>query len=168
MLVNGIAGRLVLGLASSGMLAAPSQGETPHFADYGQNIYKAYLQAACKKVTGKGATKKEISIVNEVEELLIAKGKISEKGRTAFESLLAEQEKALTKMSYQENEQLEEVINELVFSKVKNFLRLTVREGKLDKQSAAIKKILEESLIKDFKYHRDELDVIFAIVGQHI
>jgi predicted Ser/Thr protein kinase len=139
-----------------------------HFKDYGQNIYEGYLKAACKKVTGKKTTKKDLSIIKEVEELLVAKGKISEKGKTAFESLLSEQEKALSKMSYQENEQLEEVINELVFSKVKNFLRLTVKDGKIDKQSAAIRTILKKSLVKDFKYHQDELDVIFEIVGQHI
>jgi predicted Ser/Thr protein kinase len=139
-----------------------------HFSDYGQNIYEEYIKAACRKVTGKGATKKELSIVDEVEELLIAKGKISEKGRTAFESLLSEQEQALVEMSYQKSEQLEEVINELVFSKVKNFLRLTVRDGKMDDQSTAIRKILEESLIKDFNYHKDELNTIFTIVGQHI
>lgn len=139
-----------------------------HFADYGQNIYENYLAAACKKVTGKKIGKKDTELIKEVESLLVAKGKISEKGKTAFKSLLSEQQKELSKMSYQENEQLEEVINEIVFGKVKNFLRLTTRKGKLDKQSAAIRKILEKSLVKDFKYHKDELETIFTIVGQHI
>ena len=139
-----------------------------HFQDYGQNIYRNYLAAACKKVTGAGVNKSDTSLIDEVEELLVAKEKISPKGRTAFQSILLERRAELEKMPYDKNEQLGEVINELVFNKVKNFLRLSSKTGKVDKQSKEVRKILKKSLVDDFGYHVDETEVIFNIVGQHI
>ena len=139
-----------------------------HFQDYGQNIYKNYLKAACKKVTGSSLGKTDAALIEEVEELLVAKEKISAKGRNAFQSILLERKDELENMSYDKNEQLGEVINELVFNKVKNFLRLSAKTGKMDKQSKEVKKILKKSLIEDFDYHEKEVEVIFNIVGQHI
>lgn len=139
-----------------------------HFKDYGQNLYRNYLQAAGRKVTGDPMGRSDESLVDEVEELLVAKEKISAKGRSAFQSMLLERRLELEVMPYDQNEQLGEVVNELVFNKVKNFLRLSTKTAKLDPQSREIRDILKTSLVEDHGYCEHCAEVLFNIVGQHI
>ncbi len=139
-----------------------------YFRDYAQNLYRNYLAAVKKKVEGKRTTKGQNELIEEVEQYLVSRGKISPKGRPSFENILAERYDELHAMKYDENEQLAEAINELVFNKIKNFLRVDANTKKMDPTSRKIRRLLRESLVKERGYCEHCADVLFRIIGQHI
>lgn len=139
-----------------------------HFKDYGQNLYKNYLAAAEKRVTGAKMSATETKLLDYVEELLVAKGKISASGRSSFQTVLMERKAELETMSYDQNEQLGETINEIVFNNVKNFLRLSSKTKKLDKQTKEIRDILLDCLRKDHDYCEDCATALFDVIGEYI
>jgi predicted Ser/Thr protein kinase len=106
--------------------------------------------------------------VDEVENLLVAKEKISPKGKPSFENVLVERKDELLEMSYQENEQLGEVVNELVFDYVKNFLRLSNKAEDLDDRSQQVRQILLDFLREKRGYSTHCAESLFGILGEHI
>ncbi|MBI4863094.1 MAG: hypothetical protein HY815_22940 [Candidatus Riflebacteria bacterium] len=139
-----------------------------NYADYGQNIYQNYLTAVKAKQTGQELAKRDAELIDEIEELLVAKEKISPKGRAAFQSVLIERFDDMMKMPYSANEQLGEPINEVVFNRIKNFLRLSNKTKKVDPASKEVRQILEETLTKDHDYCKHCASVLFKILGDHI
>ncbi len=138
------------------------------FKDYGQKFYRNYLDAVKRNVRGDKLGGGEESLILEVEDLLVAKEKISPKGRSAFESVLVERADELEKMPYDKNEQLGSVVNEVVFNHVKNFLRLSNKTRRIDEQSREVQKILRECLVKDYGYCKHCSQVLFKVLGEHI
>ncbi|MBI2945060.1 MAG: hypothetical protein HYY25_12735 [Candidatus Wallbacteria bacterium] len=138
------------------------------FTDYGQKFYRNYLDAVARNVRGDKLSPTEEGLIQEVEDLLVAKEKISPKGKAAFESVLVERYEELEKMPYDKNEQLGVVINEVVFNHVKNFLRLSNKTKRIDEQSREVQKILRDCLIKDYGYCKHCSQVLFKVLGEHI
>ncbi len=139
-----------------------------NYADYGQNIYANYLAAVKRKLTGTEVAKRDQELIDEVEDLLVAKEKISPKGKAAFESVLIERYDEMVKMSYTANDQLSEPINEVVFNRIKNFLRLSNKTKKIDPQSREVRQILEDTLIREYDYCKHCAGVLFKILGEQI
>lgn len=138
------------------------------FADYGQNIYQNYLQAVKRKLTGAELSKREQELIDEIEELLVAKEKISPKGRAAFESVLVERIDELGRMAYSASDQLAEPINEVVFNRIKNFLRISNKTDQVDPNTKEVGHILVDSLMKDHDYCDHCSQILFKILGEHI
>src|SRR3990170_6156298 len=113
-----------------------------HFYDYGQNLYLNYLDAATKHVGGETLTDADKELVDEVEGIMVQKRQISRQGRVAFENVLLERKDELRKMSYTENEHLRPVINEIVFNKIKNMLRLYEKSEEMDEKSEQLLDLL--------------------------
>jgi serine protein kinase len=139
-----------------------------NYADYGQNIYQNYLTAVKRKLTGGEVAKRDSELVDEVEDLLVAKEKISPKGKAAFESVLIERFDEMLKMPYTANDQLAEPINEVVFNRIKNFLRLSNKTKKIDPQSREVRQILEDTLVREYDYCKHCAGVLFKILGEQI
>jgi serine protein kinase len=138
------------------------------FQDYGQNLYLNFLTAIASKVEGEKLTDSELKLVDEVENLLVAREKISPKGKPSFENVLVERKGELLDMDYKENEQLGEVINELVFDSVKNFLRLSSKAEDLDDRSQQVREILLTYLQDKRGYSKHCAESLFGILGEHI
>jgi len=139
-----------------------------HFKDYGQNLYLNFLESVEKKVEGNSPTESEVKLVDEVEDLLVEREKISPKGKPSFENVLVERATELRDMDYQQNEQLGEVVNELVFNHVKNFLRLSNKAEDLDDRSQEVRRILHDYLVDRRGYSQNCADVLFGILGEHV
>jgi len=139
-----------------------------NYAGYGQNIYENYVTAVKTKVAGQELAKREQELIDEIEDLLVSKEKISPKGKAAFESVLVERFDEIVKMPYSSNEQLGEPINEVVFNRIKNFLRLSNKTKKVDPQSREVREILESTLIRDHDYCKHCAEVLFKILGEHV
>ena len=71
-------------------------------------------------------------------------------------------------MPYGANEQLGEPINEVVFNRIKNFLRLSGKTKKVDPASREVKEILEATLVKEYDYCKHCAGVLFKILGEHV
>lgn len=139
-----------------------------HFKDYGQNLYQNFLELVSRKVHGEALSDTEKKLVDEVEDLLIAKEQISPKGRPSFENVLLERKDELLGMDYADNEQLREAINELVFDKVKNLLRLTGKTEELDSDSLEVRGILTRYLEAERGYSPNCARALFEILGEHL
>jgi predicted Ser/Thr protein kinase len=138
------------------------------FQGYGQNLYVNFLSAVGRKVEGEKLSESERKLVDEVEGLLVEREKISPKGKPSFENVLVERKGELLEMDYKDNEQLGEVINELVFNYVKNFLRLSNKAEDLDDQSQQVREILL-AYLKNQRGYSDNCAVsLFGLLGEHI
>lgn len=151
------------------MIAGFVQTVVPErFSDYGQTVYLNFLGAVEKKVEGKDPSASELALVDEVEDLLVAKEKISPKGRPSFENVLVERIDELKGQGYRDNEQLGEVVNEMVFNHVKNFLRLSTKAEDLDDEARQVRGILLEYLKETRGYSDHCAAVLFGILGEHV
>lgn len=152
-----------------GMIKEFVQSVVPEqFKDYGQNLYMNFLEAVGRKVAGGTLSATEQKLVDEVEDLLVEKEKISPKGKPSFENVLVERKDELAKMSYQDNAQLSEVVNELVFNYVKNFLRLSSKAADLDDRSQQVRAILMDFLQAKRGYSPHCARTLFGILGEHV
>lgn len=138
------------------------------FQGYGQNLYVNFLSAVGRKVEGEKLSESERKLVDEVENLLVEKEKISPKGKPSFENVLVERKGELLTIDYKENEQLGEVINELVFNYVKNFLRLSNKAEDLDDESQQVRDILLTYLKEQRGYSDNCAESLFGLLGEHI
>ena len=137
-----------------------------HFYDYGQNLYLNYLEAASRNVTGEQLSGSEKELVDEVEGIMVSKRQISRQGRVAFENVLLERKDELTRMGYQENEHLRPVINEIVFNKIKNLLRLYEKSEELDTKSQELLDVLYRSAKDEYGYCDVCARSLFKIIGR--
>ncbi|MBI4870708.1 MAG: hypothetical protein HY814_03985 [Candidatus Riflebacteria bacterium] len=138
------------------------------FSEYGQRYYRNYLDAVVRNVRGENLGATEAALIQEVEDLLVVKEKISPKGKAAFESVLVERFEELAGMAYDKNEQLGAVVNEVVFNHVKNFLRLSNKTKRIDDQSREVQRILRETLIKEYGYCKHCAQVLFKVLADHV
>jgi len=137
-----------------------------HFYDYGQNLYLNYLEAASRNVAGETLSNTEKELVDEVEGIMVAKRQISRQGRVAFENVLLERKDELLRMSYKDNEHLRPVINEIVFNKIKNLLRLYEKSEELDAKSQELLKVLYRSAIEQYGYCDVCARSLFKVIGR--
>jgi len=137
-----------------------------HFYDYGQNLYLNYLEAASRNVTGDQLSGSEKELVDEVEGIMVSKRQISRQGRVAFENVLLERKDELTRMGYQENEHLRPVINEIVFNKIKNLLRLYEKSEELDTKGQELLDVLYRSARDEYGYCDVCARSVFKIIGR--
>jgi len=137
-----------------------------HFYDYGQNLYLNYLEAASRNVAGETLSNTEKELVDEVEGIMVAKRQISRQGRVAFENVLLERKDELLRMSYKDNEHLRPVINEIVFNKIKNLLRLYEKSEELDAKSQELLKVLYRSAIEQYGYCDICARSLFKVIGR--
>jgi serine protein kinase len=137
-----------------------------HFYDYGQNLYLNYLEAASRNVTGDQLSGSEKELVDEVEGIMVSKRQISRQGRVAFENVLLERKDELTRMGYQENEHLRPVINEIVFNKIKNLLRLYEKSEELDTKGQELLDELYRSARDEYGYCDVCARSVFKIIGR--
>lgn len=137
-----------------------------HFHDYGQNLYLNYLEAAARNVMGEQLSTGEKDLVEEVESIMVQKRQISRQGRVAFENVLLERKDELMKMGYQENEHLRPVINEIVFNKIKNLLRLYEKSEELDPKSQELLDVLYRSAQEEYGYCDVCARSLFKVIGR--
>src|SRR2546425_1198866 len=137
-----------------------------HFYDYGQNLYLNYLEAAARNVAGEPLSATEKELVDEVEGIMVTKRQISRQGRVAFENVLLERKDDMLRMSYKDNEHLSPVINEIVFNKIKNLLRLYEKSEELDAKSQELLKVLYRSAIEQYKYCDVCARSLFKVIGR--
>src|SRR3989442_642097 len=137
-----------------------------HFYDYGQNLYLNYLEAASRNVAGEPLSSTEKELVDEVEGIMVAKRQISRQGRVAFENVLLERKDEMLRMSYKDNEHLRPVINEIVFNKIKNLLRLYEKSEELDTKSQELLKVLYRSAIEQYGYCDVCARSLFKVIGR--
>ncbi|MBI3976388.1 MAG: hypothetical protein HY334_08370, partial [Armatimonadetes bacterium] len=137
-----------------------------HFYDYGQNLYLNYLEAAARRVGGETLTDTEKELVDEVEGIMVQKRQISRQGRVAFENVLLERREELRKMSYKDNEHLRPVINEIVFNKIKNLLRLYEKSEEFDAPSQELLDVLYRTAIEEQGYCPVCARALFKIIGR--
>ncbi|MGH2348498.1 MAG: hypothetical protein ACRDFT_03405 [bacterium] len=137
-----------------------------HFYDYGQNLYLNYLEAAAKNVTGDPLGPGEKELVDEVEGIMVQKRQISRQGRVAFENVLLERRDELAKMSYRENEHLRSAINEIVFNKIKNLLRLYEKSEEVDSKSQELLDVLYRSARAEYGYCDVCARSLFKVIGR--
>jgi len=137
-----------------------------YFGDYGQNLYLNYLEAVSRNVLGEPLSEGEKELIDEVEGVLVQKRLISRQGRVAFENVLLERKDELMKLSYKDHEHLRPAINELVFNKIKNCLRLYEKSEELDPKSREILDVLYESAIRDYGYCQNCARSLFRIIGR--
>ena len=138
------------------------------FFDYGQNLYRNYLDAAAKNVLGEPLTEREKALLDEVEGVLVAKRYISRQGRLAFENVLLERREELRALPYTENEHLRSAINEVVFNNIKNCLRLYDRTEDLDPKSRELLQQLYRTAIEDYGYCEVCARSLFKIIGRSV
>jgi len=137
-----------------------------HFYDYGQNLYLNYLDASARNVLGEALAETEKELIDEVEGILVQKRLISRQGRVAFENVLVERRDELRRMSYRDNEQLRGAINEIVFNKIKNCLRLYEKTEEMDAKSRELLEVLERSAIEEHGYCSACARSLFKIIGR--
>jgi serine protein kinase len=137
-----------------------------HFYDYGQNLYLNYLDAAARRVGGETLSDSEKELVDEVEGIMVQKRQISRQGRVAFENVLLERREELRKMSYKDNEHLRPVINEIVFSKIKNLLRLYEKSEEFDARSQELLDVLYQTAITEGGYCPVCARALFKVIGR--
>jgi predicted Ser/Thr protein kinase len=137
-----------------------------HFYDYGQNLYLNYLDAATRHVGGEPLTDAEKELVDEVEGIMVHKRQISRQGRLAFENVLLERREELRRMSYKDNEHLRPVINEIVFDKIKNLLRLYEKSEELDAKSQELFDLFYRTAIEEQGYCQVCAKALFKIIGR--
>jgi len=137
-----------------------------HFYDYAQNLYLNYLDAAAKNVQGEALTEGEKELIDEVEGIMVQKRQISRQGRPAFENVLLERREELRRMSYRENEHLRPVINEIVFNKIKNLLRLYEKSEELDRKSQELLDVLYRTAIEEHGYCPVCARSLFKVLGR--
>ncbi len=137
-----------------------------HFYDYGQNLYLNYLEAAARNVVGDQLSDSEKELVDEVEGIMVQKRQISRQGRMAFENVLLERKDELMKMGYKDNEHLRPVINEIVFNKIKNLLRLYEKSEELDPKSQELMDVLYRSARDEHGYCDVCARALFKVIGR--
>lgn len=137
-----------------------------HFYDYGQNLYLNYLDAAARRVGGEALSDSEKELVDEVEGIMVQKRQISRQGRVAFENVLLERREELRKMSYKDNEHLRPVINEIVFNKIKNLLRLYEKSEEFDARSQELLDVLYQTAITEQGYCPVCARALFKVIGR--
>jgi len=137
-----------------------------HFYDYGQNLYLNYLDAASRSVLGETLGDSDKELLDEVEGILVQKRQISRQGRVAFENVLLERRDELRKMSYKDNEHLRGAINEIVFNKIKNCLRLYEKTEEMDAKSRELLDVLQRSAIEDHGYCDSCARSLFRTIGR--
>lgn len=137
-----------------------------HFYDYAQNLYLNYLDAASRNVAGETLANGEKELVDEVEGIMVQKRQISRQGRVAFENVLLERKDELARMRYTENEHLRPVINEIVFNKIKNLLRLYEKSEELDSKSQELLDVLYRSATEEYGYCDVCARSLFKVIGR--
>ncbi|MDQ7842545.1 MAG: hypothetical protein QN141_00440 [Armatimonadota bacterium] len=137
-----------------------------HFYDYAQNLYLNYLDAAARNVAGEPLANGEKELVDEVEGIMVQKRQISRQGRVAFENVLLERRDELRRMRYTENEHLRPVINEIVFNKIKNLLRLYEKSEELDSKSQQLLDVLYRSATQEYGYCDVCARSLFKVIGR--
>jgi serine protein kinase len=137
-----------------------------HFYDYGQNLYLNYLDAASRSVLGETLADSDKELLDEVEGILVQKRQISRQGRVAFENVLLERRDELRKMSYKDNEHLRGAINEIVFNKIKNCLRLYEKTEEMDAKSRELLEVLQRSAIEEHGYCESCARSLFRTIGR--
>jgi serine protein kinase len=137
-----------------------------HFYDYAQNLYLNYLGAASRNVGGEGLTDGDKELVEEVEGIMVQKRQISRQGRVAFENVLLERKDELARMRYTDNEHLRPVMNEIVFNKIKNLLRLYEKSEELDRKSQELLDVLYRSATEEYGYCDVCARSLFKVIGR--
>jgi serine protein kinase len=137
-----------------------------HFYDYGQNLYLNYLDAAARNVLGEQLADSEKELVDEVEGALVQKRQISRQGRVAFENVLVERRDELRRMSYRDHEHLRGAINEIVFNKIKNCLRLYEKTEEMDAKSRELLDVLQRSAVEEHGYCQHCARALFKVIGR--
>ncbi|MBI4277217.1 MAG: hypothetical protein HY660_02075 [Armatimonadetes bacterium] len=136
------------------------------FYDYGQNYYLNYLDAAAHKVTGEPLQEGEEELINEIEGIMVQKRQLSRQGRAAFENVLLERKDELRRMSYRDNDHLRTAINEIVFNKIKNCLRLYDKSEELDAESREVLDILYQTATEEHGYCPTCARALFKVIGR--
>lgn len=137
-----------------------------HFYDYAQNLYLNYLDAAARSVLGEALSDGEKEMLDDVEGILVQKRQISRQGRVAFENVLLERRDELRRMSYKDNEHLRGAMNEIVFNKIKNCLRLYEKTEEMDAKSRDLLDVLQRSAIEEHGYCQSCARALFKIIGR--
>ncbi len=137
-----------------------------HFYDYGQNLYLNYLDAATRHVGGEALGDAEKELVDEVEGIMVQKRQISRQGRLAFENVLLERGEELRHLSYKDNDHLRPVVNEIVFNKIKNLLRLYEKSEELDPKSEELLDVLYRTAVAEQGYCAVCARSLFKIIGR--
>ena len=137
-----------------------------HFYDYAQNLYLNYLGAASRNVGGEGLSDGDKELVEEVEGIMVQKRQISRQGRVAFENVLLERKDELARMRYTDNEHLRPVMNEIVFNKIKNLLRLYEKSEELDGKSQELLDVLYRSATEEYGYCDVCARSLFKVIGR--
>src|SRR5712692_845011 len=137
-----------------------------HFYDYGQNLYLNYLDAAARNVLGETLADNEKELIDEVEGALVQKRQISRQGRVAFENVLVERRDELRRMSYSDHEHLRGAINEIVFNKIKNCLRLYEKTEEMDPKSRELLDVLQRSAVEELGYCQHCARALFKVIGR--
>lgn len=137
-----------------------------HFYDYAQNLYLNYLDAAARSVLGESLLDAEKELLDDVEGILVQKRQISRQGRVAFENVLLERRDELRRMSYKDNEHLRGAMNEIVFNKIKNCLRLYEKTEEMDAKSRDLLDVLQRSAIEEHGYCPSCARALFKIIGR--
>jgi serine protein kinase len=137
-----------------------------HFYDYAQNLYLNYLGAASRNVGGEGLSDGDKELVEEVEGIMVQKRQISRQGRVAFENVLLERKDELVRMRYTDNEHLRPVMNEIVFDKIKNLLRLYEKSEELDGKGQELLDVLYRSATEEYGYCDVCARSLFKVIGR--
>jgi len=137
-----------------------------HFYDYGQNLYLNYLDVAARSVLGEALSESEKELLDELEGVLVQKRQISRQGRVAFENVLLERRDELRRMSYRDHEHLAGAINEIVFNKIKNCLRIYDKTEEIDAKSRDLLDVLQRSAIEEHGYCPLCARALFKIIGR--
>jgi serine protein kinase len=139
-----------------------------HFFDYGQNLYRNYLDSVARNVMGEGLSDREKELLDEVEGLLVQRRQISRQGRVAFQNVLLERAQELREMPYTENQHLRGAINEVVFNKIKNCLRLYEKTEEVDTKSRELLDVLYRSAVGEHGYCEVCVRSLFKILGRSV
>lgn len=137
-----------------------------HFYDYGQNLYLNYLDVAARSVLGEAMSDGDKELLDDIEGVLVQKRQISRQGRVAFENVLLERRDELRRMSYRDNEHLAVAINEIVFNKIKNCLRLYEKTEEMDAKSRDLLEVLQRSAIEEHGYCASCASALFKVIGR--
>jgi serine protein kinase len=137
-----------------------------HFYDYAQNLYLNYLDAAARSVLGESLSDGEKELLDDVEGILVQKRQISRQGRVAFENVLLERREELRRMSYKDHEHLRGAMNEIVFNKIKNCLRLYEKTEEMDAKSRELLDVLQRSAIEEHGYCPSCARALFKVIGR--
>ena len=137
-----------------------------HFYDYGQNLYLNYLDVAARSVLGEAMSDGDKELLDDIEGVLVQKRQISRQGRIAFENVLLERRDELRRMSYRDNEHLAGAINEIVFNKIKNCLRLYDKTEEMDAKSRDLLDVLQRSAIEEHGYCTSCASALFKVIGR--